>query len=195
VLLIGADVRNPQLHKLLEVDKNQKGLTNFLYDNKIEWKETINKGALHNPNLDVIFSGPIPPNPAELLSNGRLEQLLEEAKDLYDYIIVDTAPTILVTDTLLISQLADVTLYMVRANYTDKNLLNFIKELHDQKKLKNMAFILNDIGAGKAYGYGYGYGYGYKYNYAYNYGYGYGYTEDLEGEKKRKPFFKRMFKS
>jgi len=84
---------------------------------------------------------------------------------------------------------------MVRANYTDKNLLNFIKELHDQKKLKNMAFILNDIGAGKAYGYGYGYGYGYKYNYAYNYGYGYGYTEDLEGEKKRKPFFKRMFKS
>ena len=110
VLLIGADVRNPQLHKLLNVDKNQKGLTNYLYDNKITWKETVNKAALNNQNLDVIFSGPIPPNPAELLSNGRLEQLLEQVKDLYDYIIVDTAPTILVTDTLLISQLADVTL-------------------------------------------------------------------------------------
>jgi capsular exopolysaccharide synthesis family protein len=195
VLLIGADVRNPQLHKLLNADKNQKGLTNYLYDQKIEWQQTINFGVLNNPNLDVIFSGPIPPNPAELLSNGRLVQLLEGAKDMYDYIIVDTAPTILVTDTLLISQLADVTLYMVRANYTDKNLLNFIKELNEQQKLKNMAFVLNDIGAGKAYGYGYGYGYGYKYNYAYNYGYGYGYSEEVGGEKKKKSLLKRIFKA
>lgn len=195
VLLIGADVRNPQLHKLLNADKNQKGLTNYLYDQKIDWKATRNQGVLNNPNLDVIFSGPIPPNPAELLSNGRLEQLLEEAKDMYDYIIVDTAPTILVTDTLLISQLADVTLYMVRANYTDKNLLNFIKELNEQKKLKNMAFVLNDIGSGKAYGYGYGYGYGYKYNYAYNYGYGYGYSEEVGGQQPRKKsLLKRILK-
>uniref|UniRef100_UPI00404B12C4 GumC family protein n=1 Tax=Flavobacterium sp. TaxID=239 RepID=UPI00404B12C4 len=194
VLLIGADVRNPQLHKLLDTDKNQKGLTNYLYDSKVSWQEVRNLNALGINNLDVIFSGPIPPNPAELLSNGRLETLLEEAKVLYDYIIVDTAPTILVTDTLLISQLADVTLYMVRANYTDKNLLNFIKELSDQKKLKNMAFVLNDIGAGKAYGYGYGYGYGYKYNYAYNYGYGYGYNEDLGVNPKKKPLWKKMFR-
>ncbi len=194
VLLIGADVRNPQLHKLLDVDKNQKGLTNYLYDTKITWQETINKGAINNPNLDVIFSGPIPPNPAELLSNGRLEQLLEEAKDIYDYIIVDTAPTILVTDTLLISQLADVTLYMVRANYTDKSLLKYIKELNEQQKLKNMTFILNDIGAGKAYGYGYGYGYGYKYNYAYNYGYSYGYSEEVGGEKKKRSLWSKILK-
>jgi tyrosine-protein kinase Etk/Wzc len=194
VLLIGADVRNPQLHKFLNVDKNQKGLTSYLYDNKVTWQETRNLAALGIQNLDVIFSGPIPPNPAELLSNGRLEQLLEEAKDVYDYIIVDTAPTILVTDTLLISQLADVTLYMVRANYTDKNLLNFIKELNEQKKLKNMAFVLNDIGSGKAYGYGYGYGYGYKYNYAYNYGYGYGYSEEVGGEKKKKSIWSKILR-
>lgn len=194
VLLIGADVRNPQLHKLLNADKNQKGLTNYLYDDKVSWQEIRNLNAMGINNLDVIFSGPIPPNPAELLSNGRLETLLEEAKGLYDYIVVDTAPTILVTDTLLISQLADVTLYMVRANYTDKGLLDYIKELSSQSKLKNMAFVLNDIGAGKAYGYGYGYGYGYKYNYAYNYGYGYGYSEDLGSAPKKKPLWKKIFR-
>lgn len=194
VLLIGADVRNPQLHKLLKVDKNVKGLTNYLYDTNVDWRENRVLGALNNPYLDVIYSGPIPPNPAEMLSNGRLELLLEEAKKEYDFIIVDTAPTILVTDTLLISQLADLTLYMTRANYTEKKLLEFSGELNEQKKLINMAYVINDIGAGKAYGYGYGYGYGYKYNYAYNYGYGYGYEEDTETPKKLEPFWKKMFK-
>jgi capsular exopolysaccharide synthesis family protein len=194
VLLIGADVRNPQLHKLLKVDKNVKGLTNYLYDTNVDWRENRVLGALNNPYLDVIYSGPIPPNPAEMLSNGRLELLLEEAKKEYDFIIVDTAPTILVTDTLLISKLADLTLYMTRANYTEKKLLEFSGELNEQKKLINMAYVINDIGAGKAYGYGYGYGYGYKYNYAYNYGYGYGYEEDTETPKKLVPFWKKMFK-
>ena len=191
VLMIGADIRNPQLHKLFHVEKSIKGLTNFLYDASIDWRENRVKGAMNNPYLDIIYSGPIPPNPAELLSNGRLEILLNEAKKEYDYIIVDTAPTILVTDTLLISQLADLTIYMTRANYTEKKILAFSGELHEQKKLINIAYVINDVGAGEAYGYGYGYGYGYKYSY--NYGYGYGYSEDNEGSKKSKPFWKRLF--
>lgn len=186
VLIIGADVRNPQLHRLLNSEKTQKGLTNYLYGKADDWRAVVNNRLLQNPMLNVIFSGPIPPNPAELLSNGRFEKLLEEAKLEFDYIIVDTAPTILVTDTLLIAPFADLTLYMCRANYTEKQLLEYSKELNSQAKLNNMAYIINDIGAGKAYGYGYGYGYGYRYNYSYNYGYGYGYTEENEDSPKAK---------
>jgi Mrp family chromosome partitioning ATPase len=99
-----------------------------------------------------------------MLTNGSFKLLIEEAKDIYDYIIVDTAPTILVTDTLLISQIADATLYIARANYTEKKLLEFSKELHKGRKLKNMAYVVNSVGASKSYGY--------SYNYGYNYGYG-----------------------
>lgn len=195
VLVIGADVRNPQLHRMLNAEKTQKGLTNYLYGKTEDWRNVVNQGVLQNPMLHVIYSGPIPPNPAELLSNGRFEKLIEEAKSEYDYIIVDTAPTILVTDTLLIAPYADVTLYLCRANYTEKQLLEYSKDLNSQEKLKNMAYVINDIGAGKAYGYGYGYGYGYRYNYSYNYGYGYGYAEDTEGQAKPKNRLWSKFRS
>jgi len=96
------------------------------------------------------------------LTNGRLETLLEEAKTVYDYIIVDTAPTILVTDTLLISQFADATLYIARANFTEKNLLDHSIELSKNKKLKNLAYVINSVGdSNRSYGYNYGYNYGY----------------------------------
>ena len=89
------------------------------------------------------------------------EALIEEAKGIYDYIVVDTAPTILVTDTMLISHLADATIYIARANVTEKKLLNFSKELAESGKLKNMAYVLNGVGHNKSYGYNYGYNYGY----------------------------------
>ena len=161
VLLIGADLRNPQLHTYIQTDKNELGLSNFLHDTKKDWKQALIKGFEKHPNHDTLISGSLPPNPAYLLTNGHFEMLLEEAKGLYDYIIVDTAPTILVTDTLLISKFADATLYITRANVTEKNLLNHAIELHKNKKLKNMAFVLNSVGGGKSYGYNYGYGYGY----------------------------------
>ena len=161
VLLIGADLRNPQLHTYIQTDKNELGLSNYLHDTKKDWKQALIKGFEKHPNHDTLISGSLPPNPAYLLTNGHFEMLLEEAKGLYDYIIVDTAPTILVTDTLLISKFADATLYITRANVTEKNLLNHAIELHKNKKLKNMAFVLNSVGGGKSYGYNYGYGYGY----------------------------------
>ena len=117
---------------------------------------------LHDKH-DIIISGAIPPNPAHLLTNGRFQELIEEAKLEYDYIIVDTAPTILVTDTMLVSQLADATLYILRANFTDKSLLGFSQDLFETNKLKNMAYVLNGVGASKSYGYKYNYGYGYGY--------------------------------
>ncbi|MDH7911502.1 tyrosine-protein kinase domain-containing protein [Winogradskyella sp. SYSU M77433] len=164
VLLIGADLRNPQIHTHIKEDKHKSGLSNYLHDTNYDWKEALIKGFDKHPNHDIILSGSIPPNPAHLLTNGRFKKLIEEVKQEYDYIIVDTAPTILVTDTLLISQLADATIYLVRANYTEKKLLSYSKDLFDSGKLKNIAYVINSVDTNKSYGYGY--------NYGYNYGYG-----------------------
>lgn len=164
VLLIGADLRNPQIHAHINEDKQKSGLSNYLHDLDYDWKDALISGFHMHPNHHIMLSGSIPPNPAHLLTNGRLKKLIEEAKKEYDYVVVDTAPTILVTDTMLISSLADATVYIARANYTEKNLLKFSKELSEIGKLKNMAYVINSVGAGKSYGYGY--------NYGYNYGYG-----------------------
>ncbi|MEO5787794.1 polysaccharide biosynthesis tyrosine autokinase [Gelidibacter sp.] len=166
VLLIGADLRNPQIHHYTvpEMDKNAPGLSNYLYDVAFGWHEALVKGFPKHPDHDVLLSGSIPPNPAHLLTNGRFEQLLNEARLEYDYIIVDTAPTILVTDTLLISEFADATLYLVRAELTEKSLLDFSKDLAETGRLKNMAYVINGVGASRAYGYSYNYGYGYGYS-------------------------------
>lgn len=186
VLLIGADMRNPQLHNYLTIKKNELGLQDYLHNTNIDWQKIVMKSPL-NEGLDIILSGTIPPNPAELLSNGRLEQLINHAKNEYDYIIVDTAPTLLVTDTLIISQLVDTTLYVIRADFTPKKILEFSVNLSEKGKLKNMAYVINNVGSNYK-GYGYTYGYNYKYNYAY--GYGYGYDND---SSQKKSFLKRIF--
>jgi tyrosine-protein kinase Etk/Wzc len=193
-LILGADLRNPQIHKYFNMDKSGKGLSNFLYDTNTDWKSLINYSLLDNKYFDVLFAGSVPPNPAELLSNGRFEILLNLLRPEYDYIIVDTAPTILVTDTLLISKFADATVYITRANHTDKKLLTYSKDLDEKGKLKNMAYVINNVGGSNAYGYSYGYGYGYSYGYGYgyNYGYGYGYGEDKEKGKTSK--FKKVLR-
>lgn len=165
VLLIGADLRNPQIHTHIKEEKQKPGLSNYLHDVDYQWRDAVLEGFDKHPNHHIILSGSIPPNPANLLTNGRFKTLIEEAKQEYDYIIIDTAPTILVTDTMLISQLADATLYLVRANYTEKNLLNYSKDLSESGKLKNIAYVLNGVDTNKSYGYRYGYNYGYNYGY------------------------------
>ncbi|OZV69225.1 GumC family protein [Winogradskyella aurantia] len=164
VLLIGADLRNPQIHSYINKDKHHEGLSNYLHDFDFDWRSALIQGFGSHPQHDILLSGSMPPNPAHLLTNGRFKALIESAKTDYDYIIVDTAPTILVTDTMLISSLADATLYITRANYTEKKLLEFSKGLSDAGKLKNMVYLINGVDASKSYGYGY--------NYGYNYGYG-----------------------
>lgn len=186
VVLVGADLRNPQLHKMLQISKHQKGVTNYLHDTVTTVDDIIQNGAQYNLKCDLIFSGAIPPNPAELLSNGRFELLLEELKKVYDIVVVDTAPTLLVTDTSLIANLSDVIVFVIRANHTEKNLLHFINELKAHGKIKNAGIVLNNVGEQK----GYGYKYGYSYSYKYNYGYGYGYSADAH--KKHRNLFSRM---
>ncbi|MBR9844873.1 MAG: polysaccharide biosynthesis tyrosine autokinase [Algicola sp.] len=163
VLLIGADLRNPQIHTHTNFDKTTVGLSDYLHDATFDWKTNLVKGFDRHQNHDILLSGNIPPNPTSLLTNGRFKALIEEAKEIYDYIIVDTAPTVLVTDTMLISQLADVTVYISRANFTEKKILSFAEELFESGKIKNMAYVINGVGASRSYGYGYNYGYGYGY--------------------------------
>jgi capsular exopolysaccharide synthesis family protein len=163
VLLIGADLRNPQLHKYLSVNKKTEGLTNYLIDSNYDWKSTVLNKFKHLPNHSTLLAGNIPPNPAQLLSNGNFEKIISQAKEEYDYIIIDTAPTLLVTDTLLISDNADTIVYVSRSNFTEKELLNFPKDLIKEGKLMNVGLVLNGVGANAKYGYGYNYGYGYGY--------------------------------
>ncbi len=159
-IVIGADIRNPQLQRYNPASKNLDGLTEFLYDDTVNLDKIINTSTFH-PELDVIYSGSIPPNPAELLSNGRYELMMNELKEKYNFIIVDTAPLMLVTDTLLTAELADATVYVVRANYTQKSLIEFANHQVEGDKIKNTGFVLNAVekdyfGYGNKYGYGYG---------------------------------------
>lgn len=169
VVLIGCDLRNPQIHNYLNIGKDHIGVTNFLHDDSIDLQSIILKKSIKDLDLDFILSGTIPPNPAELLLSSRFTQLIEEAKEKYDYVLVDTAPTILVTDTILISKNADVTLYITRSGVTDTRLIPHIREIKEEGKLVNMGIVINGLkGSGLNacnYGYGYGYGYGYSYGY------------------------------
>ena len=183
VLLIGADIRNPKLHKYSKGVVDTKGLSDFLYNHDLQPSDIVEESNQDNILVDVIFSGSIPPNPAELLMNDRMHALLQSQKSNYDFIIVDTAPTMIVTDTLLISQLADTTIYVTRAGFTEKKLLDFPKDLKQQGKLKGLAIVLNDVDYSK-------FSYGAKYGYAYGYGYGYGADEEEKGFKR---FFKNPF--
>lgn len=160
VIIIGSDIRNPQLQRYNPARKGLIGLTEFLYDKNTNLEDIVHVSTF-NPYLDVIYSGSIPPNPTELLTNGRYEQLLEQLKSKYDYIILDTAPLMLVTDTLLFAEMADVTLYVARSQYTEKALVDFANSNIESGKLKNVGFVLNDVdrdyfGYGNKYGYGYG---------------------------------------
>ena len=159
VLIIGADIRKPKISKYLNINPTS-GLTNFLIDHDMQVADVITNA--NDSKLDVIASGPIPPNPSELLTNGRFEEVLAYGKANYDYVIVDTAPVNIVTDTLLIGSQADLFVYVVRANYLDKRLLSVPKKMFESKRLPNMAVLINDTNyEKKGYGYGYSYGYGY----------------------------------
>ncbi|MBU8882742.1 polysaccharide biosynthesis tyrosine autokinase [Kaistella sp. DKR-2] len=160
VIVIGSDIRNPQLQRYDPAKRGSDGLTEFLY-NENEKIEDIIHVSLFNPYCDIIYSGSIPPNPTELLSNGRYETLIQKLKELYDYIIVDTAPLMLVTDTLITSDLAEATLYVTRSGVTEKPLIEFANKQIDSKKIKNAAFVLNDVDK-EYFGYGNKYGYGYN---------------------------------
>tara|TARA_B110000285_G_C15127947_1_gene621538 strand:+ start:918 stop:3293 length:2376 start_codon:yes stop_codon:yes gene_type:complete len=161
VCVIGLDLRAPKLLQYLELQTNLKGVSNYIIDPNLRHSE-LTIPIPGTENLFLLPSGITPPNPSELLLKPRFEQLMNELKDEYDYIIADTAPVSLVTDTLTVAKFADVTLYVTRANKLDKRMLEFPAKLYAEKKLNNMSVIVNavDMKKGGSYGYGYGYGYG-----------------------------------
>ena len=174
VLIIGLDVRKPKLAEYLSMDNNS-GITLYLLGNS-DNKNLIRPSGIH-ANLSVITAGPVPPNPNELMAVPLLDELIADCREKYDYIILDTAPLGIVSDSFSLNRFADVSLYVVRADYTPKKNIEDATKLFLNKKVKNMYFVLNASDVHKVafrYGYGqkYGYGYGNKY------GYGYGYAEE-----------------
>ena len=164
VVLIGSDLRDPKFHEIFNLPegKNTPGLTSYITDKNLTIDQIILKNITEHINFDIIASGPIPPNPTELLESRKVDELFNYLRERYDYIIVDTAPVHLVTDTLLISKYADTAIYVIRADYLDKRLLPIAEGLYREKRLNNMAVLLNDTDYKGGYGYGYGYGYGDK---------------------------------
>ena len=160
----------------MDKDKSLPGLSDYIYKDGSKWADLIIK---HN-NLDILLSGTIPPNPSKILSSKKFNLFIEEIKNHYDYVVIDSAPCLLVSDTFDISKYVGTTLYIIRSNHSDISLTDFIYECYKNEKLTNLNLILNGVGTSAAYGYKYGYQYGYKYGYkyGYNYGYGYGYSED-----------------
>lgn len=158
VILLGMDFRAPKILRYLELN-DKAGITNYISDSECSLQSVIFKSSA-NDNLDILPSGTIPPNPAELLMHPHVEELFKKAKSEYDYVIVDTAPVGLVSDTLIISRYADAFLFVVRANVLEKGKLNIAENCYWEKKLPNMAVLLNGTDVNNNYGYGYGYGYG-----------------------------------
>jgi len=177
VIIVGMDLRKPQLTKELGVE-NSDGVSTLLIG-KASLDNVIQKSNV--TGIDIIPSGPVPPNPAELLTKQEVVQVLDELKNRYDYIIIDTPPVGIVSDAMMLMNHADVNIFVLRENYSKKEYIKTINEYYSQGKVKNLCILLNDAGTSQRYGYGYGYNYGYH---------GYGYYDE---EHRKKGFFKRLF--
>ena len=158
VALVGLDIRKPMLATYLNLP-TQGCLTSYLSDDSYSLEDTIVPSSI--ANLDILPAGIIPPNPSELLQNDRLDTLFVELRKRYDCVVVDSAPVALVSDTFLLNRIADMTIYVTRANYTTFDLIDFLNQTHEQQRLPKMVAVLNGVDA-KEIGYGYGYGYGYQ---------------------------------
>ena len=184
VILVGADLRNPQLHNRLGIDRVSKGLSTYLSDESYKDIDSLITKGSGPKEMDYLFSGTIPPNPSELLMRPRMKELMESLKERYDFVILDSAPLLLVSDTTALLSISDLVIYVVRAQYTDKNVFSFIEKLQNQPNILPFGMVLNALIAGPQsgykyqYAYRYAYRYRYSYSYKYNYGYGYGYGRD-----------------
>ena len=193
VVLVGLDIRRPRLNHLFELNDRSHGITNLLTRSNITMSD-IDEQILPsgvNDSLDLLLAGPIPPNPTELISRTALDDVINSLKEKYDYVIIDTAPVGLVTDTLSVGRVTDVTVFVCRADYTSRSSFDMFNSLAVENKLPNACVVINGIDMSKKkYGYAYGYGkygkyahysYGYRSRYG-TYGYGYGsYTQSHYG--------------
>lgn len=179
VVIVGLDIRKPGLNKVFNISKKEHGITQFLTNPTVNLMDLVQPSDI-NKNLFILPGGTVPPNPTELLARDGLEKAIETLKTNFDYVILDTAPVGMVTDTLLIGRTADLSVYACRADYTRKVEFTLINELAENNKLPNLCIVINGLDLQKKkYGYYYGYGkYGKYYGYGKRYGYGYGYGKE-----------------
>jgi len=153
VVLVGLDIRNPMLGDYMNISK-ENGITMFLSDLHYKLSDIIIPSDLH-PYLSIIPAGPVPPNPAELLMSDRLDELIADLRKEFDYIVIDSAPLGVVSDTYLLNRLVDNSIYVSRQNYTPRDACSFINDVYENKRLNNMAVVLNGTDEASSYGYGY----------------------------------------
>ena len=179
VVIVGLDIRKPGLNKIFQLSSKEKGITQYLSNQDINLMSLVQSSDI-NKNLYILPGGTVPPNPTELLARDGLDKAIEILKKNFDYVILDTAPIGMVTDTLLIGRVADLSVYVCRADYTHKAEYALINELYHEQKLPNLCTVINGVDLKKRkYGYYYGYGkYGKHYGYGKRYGYGYGYGQE-----------------
>lgn len=179
VVIVGLDIRKPGLNKVFRLSTKEKGITLYLANPDTDLMSLVQPSDV-NKNLSILPGGTVPPNPTELLARDGLDKAIEILKKNFDYVILDTAPVGMVTDTLLIGRVADLSVYVCRADYTHKVEYTLINELAEEKKLPNICTVINGVDLKRRkYGYYYGYGkYGKYYGYGKRYGYGYGYGQE-----------------
>lgn len=181
VIIVGLDIRKPGLNKVFKLSRKERGITQYLADPTLPLESLWQQSEV-SPNLYILPGGQVPPNPTELVERDALKKAIDTLRERFDYVILDTAPIGMVTDTQIIARQADMSIYVCRADYTQKADFEVVNALRAEKKLPNMCILLNDIDMNKrqnGYYYGYGkygkygkYGYGKKYGYGYGYGYG-----------------------
>ena len=179
VVIVGLDIRKPGLNRVFRLSTKEKGITLYLANPETDLMSLVQPSDI-NQNLYILPGGTVPPNPTELLAHDGLDKAIEILKKNFDYVILDTAPVGMVTDTLLIGRVADLSVYVCRADYTHKVEYTLINELAEEKKLPNLCTVINGVDLKRRkYGYYYGYGkYGKYYGYGKRYGYGYGYGQE-----------------
>lgn len=179
VVIVGLDIRKPGLNKVFRLSTKEKGITLYLANPDTDLMSLVQPSDV-NKNLSILPGGTVPPNPTELLARDGLDKAIEILKKNFYYVILDTAPVGMVTDTLLIGRVADLSVYVCRADYTHKVEYTLINELAEEKKLPNICTVINGVDLKRRkYGYYYGYGkYGKYYGYGKRYGYGYGYGQE-----------------
>ena len=184
VVIVGLDIRKPGLNRVFNLSKKEHGITQYLTNTTTNLMDLVQPSDI-NKNLFILPGGTVPPNPTELLARDGLEKAIETLKKNFDYVILDTAPVGMVTDTLLIGRVADLSVYVCRADYTRKAEFTLINELAENNKLPNLCIAINGLDLKRRkYGYYYGYGkYGKYYGYGKRYGYGYGYGEQHNNDK------------
>lgn len=184
VVIVGLDIRKPGLNKVFHISHKERGITQYLVAPQSTDLRSMIQSSDLSANLHILPGGTIPPNPTELLARKSLDDAIELLKKDYDYVVLDTAPIGMITDTQLIARVADISVYVCRADYTHKNDYQLINELYANKRLPGLCTVINGLDMKKKkYGYYYGYGkygryYGYGKKYGYGYGYGYGDTSD-----------------